>query len=64
MTQTGGIVVLIAWCEFAVILLVFGWVILRHHRSVRELSRDDLDRGERGREGGERAAPPGPPEGR
>ncbi len=64
MTQTGGIVVLIAWCKFAVILLVFGWVILRHHRSVRRLSREDLDRAEGGRAPDEQPARPGAPEGR
>lgn len=65
MTQIGGIDVLIAWCEFAVILLVFGWLILRHHRSVRGLSREDLESGAGGRrEPDEGDAPPGAPEGR
>lgn len=48
MTQTGGIDVLIAWCAFTGMLLVFGWIILRHHRSVRRLSREDLDNAEHG----------------
>ncbi|MGN6752080.1 MAG: hypothetical protein ACTHJJ_05955 [Intrasporangium sp.] len=65
MTQTGGIDILIAWVEFAAILLVFGWLLLRHHRNVRRLSREDLDREEQqAREAGPRSFPPGAREGR
>lgn len=65
MTQTGGIDILIAWVEFAVILLVFGWLLLRHHRNVRRLSREDLDREEReARQVNPHSLPPSAPEGR